>query len=127
VTAALGEYLILDLDRGGTGGFQPAHGMIAVHRVAVAGIRIDHERQVHHARDPFHRLRHVGQVENADVRQAQFGVRNACAGHIKRLKADVGCHARRQRIGHAGQQDRLARQHVLFEFQSGHHHSIFTG
>ncbi len=105
MAAALGKVLVLELDRGGAGALELAHGAHDVERIAVAGVGIDHEMRIDAVADQRQRLRHLGHGDEADVGPAEPGVGDRGAGDIERREARLRGDQRGERIVHAGRHD----------------------
>ena len=81
VAAALGAHLVLDVDAGDAGLLEILHGVMHVHRIAVAGVGVggqrDRERAREHARhaSTFSDERHDADVGLAEQRVGEAGAR----------------------------------------------------
>ena len=109
MAAALGEILVLDLDRVRAGALEQAHGALDIERIAIAGVGIDDEMGAHAVADQRDRFDHLVHAHQADVRAAEPRIGDAGAGDIKRLEAGPLGDQRGERIIDAGRdQDRRA-------------------
>ena len=87
--AALGEHLVLELDRRGPCPLEQPHRPLHVERVAVAGVGIDDQRAVDavaHQRDRFGNL---GRGDEPDIGPPEPAIGDGRAGEIERVEA--GC------------------------------------
>ena len=85
VPAALGEYLVLQLDCRDAGLLVEPDGAHHVHRGAVAGVGVGDQRDVTEHTDQHPRaLGHLGGGDQPDVGQPESGCRNTGAGHVRR-------------------------------------------
>ena len=108
MAAALGEHLVLDLDRVGAGALQHLDGAPHVERIAEAGVGIDHQRAGKHLADRDDVVGELGQRDEAIVGNAEEAVGDAGAGDIGRAEAAIGHDAGGERIGDARQDQRRA-------------------
>ena len=104
MAAALGEDLILELDRVGAGTLQHLDRAGRVDRVAEAGIGIDDQLQAHILAHRRHLLGEFGEGQEPDIGRAQETVGDARAGDIGGGKAQLLDEPRRHRIGRARHQ-----------------------
>ena len=96
-------------------------------RVAEAGVGIDHQRARKRLADRRHVVGELGQRDQPVVGDAEKGVGDAGAGDIGGRKAQIGHHARRQRVADARQQQRRRRAEHGAKFAAGYmacHRSI---
>ena len=93
------------MQRRRAGSFVFTHSAIDVHRIAVAGVRVAHQRDVHRIGDVPHVLDHLGHSEQSNVRKPARR-RGPKAGHVHGLKA--------RRLGDTGLKG--------IEGKGGHHH-----
>ena len=87
MSAALGEDLILELDRARAGALVEAKGAVEVQRIAESGVAVRHDRDLHSIANPRHVHRHLGRRGEPHVGRAQMAVRDARARQIDRLEA----------------------------------------
>ena len=71
MAAALGKYLVLDLDRVGAGALQHLDRAPHVERVAEAGVGIDHQRTGKHIADGGDVVDQLGERDKAVVGDAE--------------------------------------------------------
>ena len=114
--AAFWAQLVLDLHGARAGALQRADRVAHVQRVAEAGVGVDHDRQLHRIADRRRVLGDLRQADEAEVGQAEKRVRQPRAGQIDGLEAELLDDARRQRIGCAGHEQRIAPLEPLAEF-----------
>ena len=98
MAAALGEVLVLELDRGGAGALELADGAMDVQRVAVAGVGVDDQVRGHAVADQRQRLGHLGHGDEPDVRPAEPRVGDGGAGDVERLEAGLRRDQRGERV-----------------------------
>ena len=103
VAALLGEDLILDLDAGGARALERPHGPPHVEGVAEAGVGIGQDRHRDGIADRRHVVCDLAQGHEADVGHAERHVRDAGAGDIDRLVAEILDHPGEQGVRSAGQ------------------------
>ena len=108
MAAALGEFLVLELDRVGAGALQHLDRAGGVDRVAEAGIGIDDERQGDGFAHGGDVLGELGEGQQPDIGRAQEAVGDARAGDIGGGKAQLLDDARRDRVRRTRHQDRCA-------------------
>ena len=97
MAAALWGNLILDVDTRDTGAFVVLHGAHDIEFVAVSGIGVGHDRNIHGTRHAGRVGDHFGLGEQAEI---GISVRNGCAGagHVDRRKARLGDQHRGQSV-----------------------------
>ena len=85
--ALLGEDLVFDVDAGNAGGLVLADGTLNVEGVAVAGIGVANDGNVHGVGDILGVGNHFGHGKEADIGETALGG-GARAGHIDGVEPD---------------------------------------
>ena len=112
--AALGKYLVFDLDGVGPAALEHAHRAGHIDGVAETGIGIDDQRQTDRIAHRGDMVGKLAQGDQAQIRHTQKHVGDPGAGHVDRLEADILDKPRGERIGRAGQDYGPAlRHHIL--------------
>ncbi len=101
--AALGLHLVLEMHAGGTGADQVAGRARDRECGAEAGIRVHQQRQPGGAADAARVLADVVEARDAEVRQAERGVRDAGARQVER--AETGTLREQRAVGIDGARD----------------------
>src|SRR6185503_14893709 len=107
VAAALGNDLILELDRGGAGLFVSANQALDVERAAVAVVAVGDERhRCAGGAQRTHALDHLARANEADVGDAEERASDAEARHVDATSAGLRGDTSGERIVGAGRDDR---------------------
>ena len=115
MAAALGKGLVFNLQHGGAGLLESAHGAHGVERVAKAGVGVHDDRNADALGDAGQGVGHFGGGGQADVGAAQPRVGNRRAGQVERFKAGLlGDQGGEGVVDPGGQQD-LGLLQTLFE------------
>src|SRR5258706_11067050 len=125
VPALLGDHLILNLNRRRTGAYEFLHRAVQVHGVAVAGVNVANDRNLHCAGHFPDLIQHLAHRDQAHVGQRELTVRDAGAGRVDDRKSreldEAGCQAV---IGAGCNQERVACEQ-LSEISGVRHHVTF--
>jgi hypothetical protein len=106
VPAALGKFLILEMNRANPHRLQRAHAMGRVVRPAIARVRVHQQRQIHPAGDLVRVIAGFGQGHQPDVRHPAHRVGQHRPGKIARVETGLGDQPRRKRVERARQHHR---------------------
>ena len=79
VAAALGAHLVLNVDTRHTGFFKYLDGVVHIHRVAIARVRIGSDGDVHRSREIATMVGVFRQAHHAGIGHTQQGVGDRCA------------------------------------------------
>ena len=118
--ALLGEFLILELDRGGARLFVTAHGVPDVEQASVAGVTVGDQRRRGLRRHGFDAPDHVGIGREPRVGQAHVRRDRPVAGHVESVEAELVCAAQRHHVEHAGRDEELLLAEALAQVWGGH-------
>ena len=89
MSAALGEILVLELDRAGASAFEDADRAYDVKCVAVAGIGVHDQMSVDAVADQRQRVGHLAHRDEADIGPAEPSIGDRGAGDIERGEASL--------------------------------------
>jgi hypothetical protein len=115
--AALGERLVLELDRGRSRPLEQPDRPLHVQRVAVAGVGVDDDGRLDAFAHMRERVRDFARRDKADVGSAQPRVGDRGPGEVKRLEAGRCGERGRQRVIDAGREDDAALRDTRFQRQ----------
>jgi hypothetical protein len=103
VPAALRPHLILEEAARGARLHELADGALDVGRVAVAGVRVDHDGDVHRGAHAPGRVQHLGLRDEPDVGPPETRRGEGVAGEEHRVESGADRQDGAQRIVHTGQ------------------------